>query len=368
MKKIGILGGGQLSQLLLKESMESGLNIRAYCQDKNDPAYNIGNLNSIGKLDDPMALQAFIDSVDICSFESEFVDCDKLSELSGAKEKFHPSLENMSRLQDRKSQKELLELYKLPNLPFFHCHYPEWMSRAAEELKNNVVFKARRNSYDGNGTYICKSAKDVESFVQHNKNVIGDFIMEPLFKFKRELAITAYRSSDGTRGVYPLVEWKARDSKCHWVMGPVKSKLLSKLEKRILNFLDRIDYVGVMAFEIFDSSKGFFINELAPRVHNSTHYSLDAMGLNQFLVHAKCLLGDKLPRRLSSHSGGFAMVNLIGSGASSTSLNTHNDSKLYWYAKNQNREGRKLGHINAVSKSPKMALKNALKGASLCQV
>ena len=368
MKSIGIIGGGQLAQMLLKAGLENGLNIRAYCQNTDDPAYSIGKENSLGKVDDPIALKSFIESVDICTFESEFINCDQLAEFKFPDKKFSPSLKVMKTLQDRKTQKESIDLYKLPTLPFFHSHYPDWILEASKELKFKVVFKARRNSYDGYGTHICKNKSDVEDFVQSNSENLDAFIMEPLFKFKRELALTVYRSQDGSTGSFPLVEWEAKDSKCHWVMGPIQSQHLQKFEKRALKYLEHMKYVGAMSFEVFENNKGFFVNELAPRVHNSCHYSLDAMGLNQFLVHLKCILGDKLPRRVESLHKGFAMVNLIGTGLSKNILNNQNDSKLYWYGKAENRKGRKLGHINAVSTRPKLALNNALKGAKLCQV
>ena len=368
MKSIGIIGGGQLAQMLLKAGLEAGLDVRAYCQTLDDPAYSIGKNNVIGTLDDPIALRKFIDSVDVCTFESEFVNCDQLAEFKFPDSKYSPSLKVMKKLQDRKTQKESIDLYKLPSLPFFHSPYGEWIEKAAKELKYKVVFKARRNSYDGYGTHLCKSQSDVSMFLKQHPDDLDSFIMEPLFKFKRELALTVYRSKDGSSGSYPLVEWKAKDSKCHWVMGPIQSSHLAKFEKRALKYLEHLGYVGTMSFEVFESSKGFFVNELAPRVHNSCHYSLDAMGLNQFTMHLNCLLGSKTPRHLESYTKGFAMVNLIGTGSKQTKLVSQNDSRLYWYGKTVNRKGRKLGHINAISNRPKEALKSALKGAKLCQL
>ena len=164
----------------------------------------------------------------------------------------------MRTLQDRKTQKESVELYKMPTLPFFHSEYADWILEASKELRYKVVFKARRDSYDGYGTFLCKNKSEVEDFLKKNSDRLDQFIMEPLYKFKRELALTVYRSADGSSGSFPLVEWKAQNSKCHWVMGPVRSQNLQKFEKRALKYLEHLNYVGCMSFEIFEGNKGFF--------------------------------------------------------------------------------------------------------------
>jgi 5-(carboxyamino)imidazole ribonucleotide synthase len=234
---------------------------------------------------------------------------------------------------------------------------------------------------------------------EHKHSIAEEFI-----PFRRELAVILARSRSGDIVQLPVVETYQENSKCLWVKGPIKEdKVLKALISKFKKLMKTIDYTGVLAFELFDTKTGYLVNELAPRVHNSGHYSQDAVDIDQFALHLQCILGMKLAQpRLRTKS--FAMWNLLGkpdqmtSGSSNSSSEeksedrpmggsiqkfgkkpkggTHRNSatieqnlnipigRLHWYGKEKSRPGRKLGHINVVSNlNPDQALLGVKKSA-----
>jgi 5-(carboxyamino)imidazole ribonucleotide synthase len=342
---IGILGGGQLARMLVQEAQKLGLNATPLCQGATDPAALVSPEHSL------LSLEEFCKDKDLITFESEFIDVNK---LKFTKDSCSPNLEAMGLLQDRKTQKELLEKYKIPVVPWLvPTEQEDWLAQNPD-----WVLKSRRNGYDGYGTHYVSSPADWKKLLL--KSSADDFIAERKIQFKRELAVTLFRSKDGSLGHFPLVEWKAKDSKCHWVKGPVKHHGLTAMTQQFYRLMKAIDFVGVLAVEMFDANSKLYINEVAPRVHNSCHYSLNAMPMNQFRVHLMCLLGERLPRKIESESRGFAMVNLIGKSNAEATWQDPAHAFLHWYGKTENRPGRKMGHLNTLGKSPDEALKLAL--------
>ena len=177
--------------------------------------------------------------------------------------------------------------------------------------------------------------------------------MEKWIPFKRECALMIARSADKSFTHLPLVESFQKDSRCDWVKGPIFIKAAGPMVEKLKSFLKRLHYVGVMGVEFFLTRKGLIINEIAPRVHNTGHYSQATPGWSQFDLHNMCLLGQKLPKEIKI-KGGFAMANLIGSGAE---VKLKPVGGLHWYGKSENRRGRKMGHINVLASSPGKALK-----------
>ncbi|MEK6554702.1 MAG: ATP-grasp domain-containing protein, partial [Bdellovibrionota bacterium] len=204
-----------------------------------------------------------------------------------------------------------------------------------------------------------------------------EYIAENLVTFSRELAVSAVRDINGHILWTPVVEWKARDSKCWWVKGPVKHKNIDKLKRNLSSLLQKINYIGFISFELFDTKKGLFINEVAPRVHNSAHYSLNALPIDQFQLHLMAIAGLSLKKMgpnnstLNPISKSFAMVNLVGKEIAETSKLEVKLKRalplisgagfLHWYNKDTEKPGRKMGHINVCSsESADKALKKAL--------
>jgi 5-(carboxyamino)imidazole ribonucleotide synthase len=237
----------------------------------------------------------------------------------------------------------------------------EEAARLAFDEFGQVVFKKRRFGYDGYGTFIVKDAPALAKFLPRLSEDPHGFIAEAFVPFKRELAFVAARSRSGDLVRFPFVETLQENSRCLWVKGPVKpSPRLEKVGRAVESFLAKIDYVGVMGIELFETRDGYLINELAPRVHNSAHYSLDALSLDQFSAHILSVVGARFdrPKLLAP---GFAMMNLLGRGERKPNWKIPRGVHLHWYGKSENRQGRKMGHYNVLASSPSKALALAKK-------
>ncbi len=360
LKPIGILGGGQLARMLVLKAHEMGVPVAVLSENDDDPAAQVARQWFPGKLNDREKLASFIKRCRLVTFESEFLDAEVLEALQ--KETgvdILPRPADMRLIQDRLSQKKLLVDNKLPTSAYLQVDDETQARDAFSELGGRVVFKKRRFGYDGYGTFVVRTPAQLETFLAEFSSIPGrehGFIAEKFIPFKRELAIMVARNAVGKTLHLPFVETLQEDSRCLWVKGPLKTNAkLTALAKSLEKFLKRIGYVGIMGIELFDTGKDLVINELAPRVHNSGHYSLDALFEDQFTIHLKSIMGcDLKPPRLLDK--GFAMYNLLGRTDRNPQWRLTNDIKLHWYGKNENRRGRKMGHINAIAVTPEKAL------------
>jgi 5-(carboxyamino)imidazole ribonucleotide synthase len=365
-RKIGIIGGGQLAQMLCLEGAKLGLEMHVYSSLSTDPAAQVVRHWHRGELIDVVALSDFFKSVEYVTIESEFIDTKVLLEVEAISGRsVAPSHRLIDELSDRFKQKTWLEKMGLKTSPFkaiSHAADVEAFFKANERA--GIVLKKRRFGYDGYGTYILRTQKDLSAWLEKHSLTASDFIAEKFIKFRRELAVQFAVNADGDVLRFPLVEWQAREAKCHWVRGPVNTKTVSgadPLLARIEKALRKDHYVGAVAFELFDTGRELFVNEVAPRVHNSGHYTLEALPLNQFSAHLLAILNKPLPPRQELSTKGFAMLNLVGQSSEAPRLPNVNTAFLHWYGKIENRRGRKMGHLTALASSPQLALKELQK-------
>ena len=358
---MGILGGGQLARMLALSAHQMGLHPHVLSENSLDPAQQVTRFNHVGSLTDLAVVENFLKQVDVATFESEFLDGTLLSQAHQAtKTPIYPNVSTMELLQDRLTQKQNLDLLKIPTAQWLPANSVSEAQTAVTSLGLPLVFKKRRFGYDGYGTFVVKTKKQVDEFCAKQFPNPTGFIVEKWIPFKRELACVFARNISGHISHYPLVESLQKKSRCFWVKGPVKHKNFSALVKKFSQFLKKMNYVGVMAVEFFDSKDGLLVNELAPRVHNSAHCTMDAFTVSQFALHIKALLNQSvvIPQ---PNAKGFAMVNLLGGSAKKIHWVLDEDVQFHWYGKSENRDGRKMGHINALATSPEAALKIALK-------
>ena len=355
--KIGILGGGQLARMLALKAHELGIEPHILSPSPRDPAAQVTSYWKRGNPNAEKAVLNFKKNVDVLTFESEFTSAKVLKALSPLKN-VSPSASLMQILQNRSSQKKLIQKYKIPTSPFVTLSKSDFLSKKFSSFPK--VMKSVLDGYDGKGTFILKKnnlSKALEFLKKSPGVIVEDFI-----PFRRELALSIVRSAKGEIISLPLVETKQVENRCLWVKGPVIHKSLPSLIKKLKHFVRSIDYVGIMAFELFDTGEKLIVNEIAPRVHNSGHYSMNALQEDQFIYQIKAVLGLPLkkPQLLKP---GFAMYNLIGSSKKKPSWAQQEIVNLHWYGKDDNRPGRKMGHLNAVGETPTAAL-NKVKKAS----
>ncbi|MBX3042052.1 MAG: ATP-grasp domain-containing protein [Bdellovibrionaceae bacterium] len=347
--------------MLALKGQELGLEMHVLSPQASDPAAQVTRHWHQGSPDHAEDLASFFRQVDVVTVESEFHEATSLASAEKSSgTKLFPSAQNLGTLQDRLPQKDLLKASGLRTAPFFAVDTWADMDRAFEAFKGAFVLKKRRGGYDGYGTFIVRSKKDLERLKISFDPTQSPCIAEAFVPFVRELALVVARNPQGEIAVLPLVETHQVDSRLDWLKGPVRHPGLKTLQKGLEKFLKKIDYVGTIAFELFETKdRLLWINEVAPRVHNSGHYSLEAVEMDQFRLHLMAILGKSLTAELSVKA--FAMTNLIGSGAATPEAPENLTGHLHWYGKNESRKGRKMGHVTYVGASSSALLKKALK-------
>lgn len=393
MKSIGILGGGQLSKLLSLKARSLGIKAFVLSISKHDPSAQGNPFWIKGDPNKQKDLKNFFRLVDIVTFESEFFSANQiqnaLQKLRGKKPYIAPSLKSLSLIQDRWTQKKILSQYKMNTADFLKVSLKDSIPKKLLHLWEKMgpfVLKTRRGGYDGYGTFIIKR----KSQIKNQKIPLNPFIAEAFISFNRELALLSARNKSGQIVFFPLVESFQKNSRCLWVKGPANHKKLNSLKRQIKTLLNGIDYQGLIAFELFDTGEHLIVNELAPRVHNSGHYSLDALSEDQFTIHLKAIMDRPLVKP-QVNGKGFAMLNLLGEGCKKPVLKIdnkkgkrsyfylkanlekpvmkiHKKIRLWWYGKSVSRKGRKMGHLNTIGSSAQNALNKLIKARGFFKV
>jgi phosphoribosylaminoimidazole carboxylase PurK protein len=380
MKPIGILGGGQLARMLVLEAYHRGLPTAVLSLSPMDPAAQVANDWIEGSPDRVEDVVKLLKRCSAVTFESEFYLASILEEASRTTGvSIWPKPQTMDLLRDRLSQKRLFDEHKLATAPWLSVSTKTDAESAFLNFGGTLVFKARTGGYDGYGTRVVKNEHDLKTFITEIENQAGSpgFIAESLVPFDRELAIILARDQSGTIIDFPVVESKQVSSRCLWTAGPAKltkksQASMKKMKLRLKKFLKSTDYVGAMGIEFFEVDGEILINEIAPRVHNTGHYTQAAMGFNQFAAHLFAVGGLKLEKP-SLRAKNFAMWNLLGSSPQPTKemqpwLQSLPETPgvqttIHWYGKHESRPGRKLGHINLLATGKTLSQSDLLKVA-----
>jgi phosphoribosylaminoimidazole carboxylase PurK protein len=360
-KTIGILGGGQLARMLVLKAHQMGLNTVVLSEKISDPAVRVANRWVKGSTSNIKDIKTLIRFSNLITFESEFVPAEllKKSMFKVTNTKIYPNLECLGRIQDRLLQKEWLRDYDIPTLDHVKINSKDDIELAFEAFNHKVVFKKRTGGYDGYGTFVIKNLPELKSFKKSIKGEESNYIIEPFVDFKSEKSLIFARSTSGQSICLPMIQSVQKNNQCDYVIGPVTHPAEKKLKEKIVHFLDAINYVGVIAFELFDFGHNLMVNEVAPRVHNTGHFSQDAMSADQFELHLRCILGMPLPE-VELRQPAFVMVNLLGSSSRVPVIKKFPTGSFHWYEKTQNRIRRKMGHINYVGRNKKSLLTKAL--------
>lgn len=356
-RSIGILGGGQLARMMILKAHEMGLQTHVLCPSAQEPAAQVTQNWHPGSHNDVNDLIDFLKKVDVVTFESEFCNVDLIKKANASlKKKMAPSLSALAKIQDRLSQKKSLERFNLKTSPFVKVDNRQQAKRALARFSNGMVLKRRRFGYDGYGTFVVKSRRDLENLSEDVFFLEGGFIAEAFIPFERELAIVGFRNQKGEFVHFPISEAFQEDSRCLWVKGPIAHSKSKKLVADLKRYMRGLNFVGALALELFEIDGQLVVNEVAPRVHNSGHYSLDGLSQDQFSLHLRAILNLDLPKPQAIETG-YAMYNLLGRSTKEPKWNLSGPAKLHWYGKTENRPGRKMGHLNARAKDGEQALR-----------
>ncbi len=343
-QKVGVIGGGQLAWMMADAAKKLGVDLIIQTPHKDDPAVSIAKDIILAEIDAVQATAKLANSCDVITFENEFINIDELSPLAEKDVIFRPSLSVLKPLLDKYEQLCYLRDLGLPVPNFW-----EW-GKEIESLSFPLVLKARRHGYDGQGTFIVK---DIESLKSQGNSEI--FIQE-FIPFDREVAVIAARGVTGEVKVYPVVETQQENQVCRRVFVPDENlELVKEIEAIAQTLLKSLEVVGVFGIEMFiTKDKKILINEIAPRTHNSGHYTLDACETSQFEQHLRAVCG--LPLGSTAlKSRGAVMVNLLGYEFGENHYLTKKqqlanipNASVWWYGKTESRPGRKLGHVTVL--------------------
>ena len=349
-KRVGVIGGGQLAWMMGAEAPKLGIELIVQADTPDEPAVSRAKQVVFAEVDDAKGTAELARLCDVVTFENEFIDLPALQKLTQSII-FRPSLDSLAPLLDKYDQRSFLHEIGLP-VPIFSLGLSE------QELAANygfpVVLKARRHGYDGQGTFIVRDKQALAALSQ--RVPIAELLIEEFVPFKKELAVIAARNVSGDTAIYPVTETFQKSQVCHWTITPadINHDLAEQIKAIACIILERLEVVGVFGIELFlTNNNKVLVNEIAPRTHNSGHYTLDACHTSQFAMQLEAVTD--LPLGSTDlKSAGAVMVNLLGYEESESDYKLKCDrileipqSFVHWYGKTS-RPGRKLGHVTVL--------------------
>ena len=339
--RIGIIGAGQLGQMLGFAARDLNVECRFIDPSENPPAAVCGKVIQ-SAFDDPVALVALAETCDVISYEFENVPVAALQHIEGLAPVYPPAAA-LRHSQDRLDEKKLFERLEIP-LPGYHAiDSREDLNTAAEALGLPMVIKTRRLGYDGKGQFVVKIEDDLDAAW----DALGgqSLIAEQWIPFDYEVSCIGVRSVSGEIAIYPLARNIHVDGILRTSRSPVdQPQLAERASDYVHRLLCHLDYVGVLALELFVTGDDLLANEFAPRVHNSGHWTIEGSETSQFENHLRAVLD--MPLGSTAGKGHAGMVNLIGEITDRTRALDLGD--LHDYGKAA-RSGRKLGHVTVIA-------------------
>jgi 5-(carboxyamino)imidazole ribonucleotide synthase len=338
---IGILGGGQLGYMLALSGYPLGLHFRFLDPSPEAPVGRIAN-RVTSDFQDEQALEKFSHGLEVVTYEFENVPVNAARFLS-EHVRVYPPVVALEAAQDRLREKGLFRKLEIPTTEFFPISNHNDLDEAIKQIGLPAVLKTCRMGYDGKGQWILRTMQDVESARPQLPRV--PLILEKFVPFTRELSILGVRGKNGDTVFYPLIENHHRGGILRLSLAPAQNLpeiLQREAERAARNVLETLGYVGVLCIEFFEVDGRLLANEMAPRVHNSGHWTIEGAVTSQFENHLRAILG--MPLGATAPVGFSAMLNFIGEIPECAEVLGISDAHLHLYGK-EPRAGRKLGHL-----------------------
>lgn len=342
--KIGILGGGQLGRMLTLAGYPLGIHCTCYEEASGTSASHVGEVDN-GSITNQKHIEAWARRQDVLTYEWENYPAELVGHLAEIRP-VHPNVKALATAQDRWQEKILFDELDIPVPPFRFASSEEEIRKAADELDFPFVVKTRTGGYDGKGQVVVRSEADIAAAVQLSTH--SPVIAETFVEFTSEVSIIGVRASNGDMVTYPLTHNVHRDGilRVSTVPAPVDGELEQSAHVYMGAIMKRLQYTGVLALELFVTPRGLLANEMAPRVHNSGHWTQDGAETSQFENHLRAIAG--LPLGSTALRCPTAMVNCIGQVPPAASVLAIPGAHLHTYDK-EPRPGRKVGHINVIA-------------------
>ena len=368
--KIGIIGGGQLGKMMTQEAKKLGFHVTILDPTANCPGAQVADEQIVAGWDDREAIKELSSKVDVITCDVEHVNVDVLKELENNGYIVRPSGHVLEIIQDKLKQKDLLSKAGIPIPRYKKLNS---IDETIKEFDYPVVQKACKGGYDGRGVFIIKNENDMENIIQ------TDSIVEEYIDFEKELAVMVARNPDDDIKCFPVVEmiFDPRANICDMVIAParIKDELHEKAKQIGVECVKALNGVGIFGVELFlTKDDEILVNEVAPRPHNSGHYTIECCVTSQFEQHIRAITN--LPLGSTELLTPGVMTNLLGEEGyeGPVILTGIRDAltipgmSLHFYGKKITKPFRKMGHITVTDKNIKKAIEKAKKAKSLLRV
>jgi 5-(carboxyamino)imidazole ribonucleotide synthase len=368
---LAILGGGQLARMTAEAAAPLGIEVAILEKEPQSPAARIAARALVGNFHDQQQLEELVHGALAATLENEFVEASILDWLASRGVSVFPTGRTLALVQDKLVQKRFMESAGIPVPAFQEVRAPEDVSEAGERWGWPLVLKARRNGYDGYGNATLERPEDARTAFDRLGWPERALLVEAWVPFRRELAVIVVRGRDGTVVVYPVVETVQSHHICHIVRapGPVSPAVADQASAIARRAVEAAEGVGTFGVELFETPQGdILFNEIAPRPHNSGHYTIEGCITSQFENHVRAVLG--LPLGSAQMTAPAAvMVNILGARNGPAHVPglaealAVDGAHVHMYGKLATRVGRKMGHVTALGATLAEAEERALAAA-----
>jgi 5-(carboxyamino)imidazole ribonucleotide synthase len=349
---IGILGGGQLGRMTALAAANLGYRCHVFCPEADAPAAQVTSRATRAAYDDEAALAGFAEAIDVVSFEFENIPV-AAAEFLAERVAVRPGPEVLRICQNRLREKDFCGATGAPTAHYGEARGPDSLARVARDIGLPCVLKTTEMGYDGRGQVLISNEADLESAwpTMAGGNPGASGIVEAFVDFALEISVIVARGADGACRTYPAVENQHREHILDQTIAParVSQKIADRAEGIAFALAEKLDLVGLLAIEMFvTQEEEVLVNELAPRPHNSGHWTIDACVTSQFEQFVRAVAG--LPLGSTERHADAVMKNLLGEEANRwREILTDPAAKLHLYGKAEARPGRKMGHVTRLS-------------------
>jgi len=361
---IGIVGGGQLGRMLTEAATGLGLNVIVVDPGQNCPAAQVGAEQIVADLHDAAALKQLAERSDVITIEIEHVDTGELAALAELGKPVHPAPLTVAMIQDKFAQKQFLAKAGIAVADFVEITDEASARQALQDFGGSMLLKTRFGAFDGRGNAVVRSAQELTRALDS----FGDqrLYAEKFVSFQKELAVMVARSVNGETAVYPVVETIQERNICVEVLAPAEINVQARkqAETLALQVVEQLDGAGVFGIEMFLADDGdIIVNEVAPRVHNSGHYTIEGCATSQFEQHIRAITGMPLGST-ELVAPAAVMINILGERDGPTAVNGQEQAEalgaaVHFYGKSPTKVDRKMGHLTVTGPDLKTARQQA---------
>lgn len=350
-KILGILGGGQLGRMSAMAAARLGITTHIYCPEEGCPASLVTPYFTCAKYEDKDALRKFAEAVDVISYEFENIPLETIEFLKTLKP-VYPDSKLLEASQNRLKEKDFLNSIGIPTAPWAPCYSPTDIEvTLAKWAATECIIKTARFGYDGKGQIFHRQSDDVQKSWTNLHT--DEAVIEGVIDFDYEISVIIARDLSGTALAYPAVmnEHKNHILSKTIAPAPIPEDIQTKAKEMAHKIAEAVDLVGVLTLEIFVTKSGDLLaNEIAPRTHNSGHWTIDACTVSQFENHVRCVCG--LPVGDTTPHSAAEMINLVGIDdvKDIPKYMEMPNAHVHLYGKTEAREGRKMGHVTILKK------------------